>query len=73
MENNEEKLEQIIKKLDVSDATNREILKSVKFIRHYFMWQSVYSAIKIVFIMAIVVLGVISWRSIAENLLKIYG
>lgn len=66
-------LEEIAKKLEKNNETNREILNSVKFIKHYFFWQSVFNVIKIIFIIAIVVLGVISWRSIADNIFKIYG
>lgn len=73
MESSEEKLDEIVKHLELNEATNREILKSVKFVRNYFFWQSSYSLLKIIVLLSVIVLGFISWRSITDYLLKIYG
>ncbi|MFA6514311.1 MAG: hypothetical protein WCT50_03450 [Patescibacteria group bacterium] len=73
MESSEEKLNEIVKHLELNEATNKEILKSVKFVRNYFFWQSSYSFLKIIILLSVIVLGFISWRSITDYLLKIYG
>ncbi len=58
--------EKILEQLRQNEKLNREILKSVKFIKHYFAWQSVMSAIKYSLLAAVIVLGVVSWRSIVD-------
>ena len=58
--------EKILEQLRQNEKLNKEILKSVKFIKHYFAWQSVMSAIKYSLLVAVIVLGVVSWRSIVD-------
>jgi hypothetical protein len=66
-------LGEIMQKLEASAVTNREILKSVKFIKNYFFWQSTYSFLKVVLILSVIVLGYLSWPTIMDYVLKIYG
>lgn len=56
----------ILEQLRQNEKLNREILKSVKFIKHYFAWQSIMSIIKYSLLAAVIVLGVVSWRSIVD-------
>ncbi|QQG52491.1 MAG: hypothetical protein HY931_04195 [Candidatus Falkowbacteria bacterium] len=58
--------EKILEQLQQAEKLNREILRSVKFIKHYFAWQSVMSAIKYSLLAAVIILGVVSWRSIVD-------
>ncbi len=67
------RLEKILKLLEENSHTNKETSQAVRFIKHYFLWGSVYNTIKIVLLVAIIVLGIISWDSIVNSLLKIYG
>jgi hypothetical protein len=58
--------EKILEQLQQNEKLNKEILKSVKFIKHYFAWQSVMSVVKYSLLAAVIVLGVVSWRSIVD-------
>ncbi|HZJ41054.1 MAG TPA: hypothetical protein VFD16_02200 [Candidatus Saccharimonadales bacterium] len=65
--------EKILEQLRKNEKQNYEILKSVKFIKHYFAWQSLMSVIKYSLLAAIIVLGVISWRSIVDYTSKSFN
>ena len=64
---------EVLEELKKNSAASSEILQSVKFIRTYFKGQALYNTIKIVAIVLVIVLGIISWQSIVNNLLKVYG
>lgn len=59
-------IDKILEQLRQNEKLNKEILKSVKFIKHYFAWQSLMSVIKYSLLVAVIVLGVVSWRSIVD-------
>ena len=58
--------EKILAQLQINEKLNRDILKSVRFIRHYYAWRSLVSVIKYCLLAAVIVLGLISWRGIVE-------
>jgi hypothetical protein len=58
--------EKILEQLQKNEKLNSDILKSVKFIKNYFAWQSVMSTIKYSVLVAVIVLGVVSWNSIVD-------
>lgn len=58
--------EKLLAQLQVNEKLNRDILKSVRFIKNYFAWQSVMSTIKYAILAAVIVLGVVSWRGIVD-------
>jgi hypothetical protein len=70
---NSKQLAEILQKLSENAVTHKEILKSVRFIKNYFLWQSTYSFLKLVILLSVIVLGFISWPTIASYLLKFYG
>jgi hypothetical protein len=53
-------------------ATDREILKSVKFLKNYFKWQVIWGVIKWTILIAIIIFGFISLRSVGTYL-QSYG
>ncbi len=61
----------LAKMLQESLETNREILRSVKFIKTYFRWRTVWNVIKIVILVLVVVFGAISYKT-ALNYLQGY-
>ena len=59
------------KTLDILESNfklNQEILKSVKFLKNYFYWKTIFNFIKIGLLVAIVVLGFISIKPIISYL-----
>jgi len=59
-------IDNILEQLRKNEKLNYQILKSVRFIKHYYAWQSVMSIIKYSLLAAVIVLGVVSWRSIVD-------
>jgi hypothetical protein len=58
--------EKLLAQLQVNEKLNRDILKSVKFLKNYFAWQSVMSTIKYAILLAVIVLGIVSWNTIVD-------
>lgn len=58
--------EKLLAQLQVNEKLSRDILRSVRFIKHYYAWRSFVSVIKYCLLAAVIVLGLISWRSIVE-------
>lgn len=61
-------LEQILKQLHRQEELSQEILKSVRFIKKYYFWQSAFNILKFIILAGIIILGVLSWQSITEFL-----
>jgi len=49
-------------------TTNQEILKSVKFLKNYFRWKTIFSTIKWAVIILVVVFGIISLKPIVYSM-----
>ncbi len=58
---------QILEYLKKSEENNAEILKSIKFIRRYYFWRSIFNTLKITLLVVVIVLGVLGWGSIIES------
>lgn len=58
--------EKLLAQLQANEKLNRDILKSVRFIKNYFAWQSVMSTIKYSILLAVIVLGIVSWNTIVD-------
>jgi hypothetical protein len=58
--------EKLLAQLQINEKLNRDILRSVKFIKNYFAWQSVMSTIKYSILLAVIVLGIVSWNTIVD-------
>lgn len=63
---NQETAVEILVQLQKNEATNKEILKAVKFIKSHYFWRWIFNVIKFVFLVMIIVLGIVSWGSIVE-------
>lgn len=59
---------QILVQLKQNEKISQEIYKSVKFIKRYYLWSVISSLLKIFILIAIIVLGVTSWRNILDHL-----
>jgi flagellar biosynthesis protein FlhB len=57
--------EEILAYLQKNEATNLEILKSLKFIKRYYFWRSLFNSFKIAILVLVLVLGVVSWNNIS--------
>jgi len=53
----------ILEQLRQNEKISKDILKSLNFVRHYYLWQSVFNFLKLFIIIAVIVLGIVSWRS----------
>lgn len=58
------KTEEILAILKNNEEVTQEILKSVRFIKSYYFWQTVFNFLKIVILVGIIILGIVSWNSI---------
>jgi len=56
----------ILEQLKQNEKISKDILKSVNFIKHYYLWQSIFNFLKVFIIVAVIVLGIVSWRSILD-------
>ncbi len=71
--------EKVLKTLESNLELNRETLRSVKFLKNYFYWKTIFSFVKIVIVVAIIVLGFMSLKPIVSYLetfvndLKLYS
>ncbi len=59
-------LEAILKQLQKNEEISQDILKAVVFIKSHYFWRSVFYGLKILILVLVIVLGVVSWRSIVE-------
>ena len=58
------KTEEMLAIMKNNEAMTKEILKSVRFIKSYYFWQTVFNFLKIVVLAGIIVLGIVSWNTI---------
>lgn len=58
---------QILEYLRKSEENNAEILKSIKFIKRYYFWRSIFNTLKITLLVIVIILGILGWGSIIES------
>ncbi len=56
----------ILQQLEKNQEVNRDILKAVNFIKRHYFWRSIFNGLKVVALILVIVLGIVSWRSIVE-------
>ncbi len=60
--------QQLLELLKTNLVNNKEILKSVKFLKNYFYWRTIFNTIKWVILILIVILGIISLKPVVSSL-----
>ena len=62
------KTEEMLVIMKNNEALTKEILKSVRFIKSYYFWQTIFNFLKIVILAGIIILGIVSWNTITSFL-----
>lgn len=66
--NNSADMEAILRQLKENQEINKKILKAISFIRRHYFWRAILNVLKVVALVVIIVLGIVSWNSIVEQL-----
>lgn len=56
----------VLSYLKRNEEIGLELLDSLKFIKRYYFWRSIFNGIKIAIVILVVILGIVSWDSIVE-------
>ncbi len=60
------KTEEMLAVMKNNEAMTQEILKSIRFIKNYFFWQSAFNILKFLVLAGVIILGIISWNTIQD-------
>ncbi len=60
------KTEEMLVIMKNNEMMTKEILKSVRFIKNYYFWQSAFNFLKVLVLAGVIILGIISWNTIKD-------
>lgn len=58
--------QEILRQLQKNEKISREILDSVVFIKQHYYWRTVLNFLKVFLVLAVIILGIVSWRGIVD-------
>jgi len=58
--------EELFSYLKRGEKLSQEILKSLKFIRKYYFWRSLFNGFKIAIVILVIIFGIVTWDNIAQ-------
>jgi len=57
---------EILSYLKRSEKLSKEMLKTLRFIKKYYFWRSLFNGFKIAIVILVIILGIVTWDNITE-------